>query len=103
MNSFNHYAYGSVFSWMFRRLAGILTDAPGYRTVRFAPAPDARIPWVRASIETDLGTVASSYEKTGDGWRFVFTVPADCAARAEIFGREYDLQTGENELTVPCP
>ena len=102
MNSFNHYAYGSVFSWMFRRLAGIapVEAAPGYAAIRFAPAPDDRIPWVRASLKTDYGTVASFYEKTGDVWRFVFTVPASCTATAELFGKTYTLHPGENVLTA---
>ena len=102
MNSFNHYAYGSVFSWMFRRLAGIapVEAAPGYAAIRFAPAPDDRIPWVRASLKTDYGTVASYYEKTGDVWRFVFTVPASCTATAELFGKTYTLHPGENVLTA---
>ena len=100
MNSFNHYAYGSVFSWMFRRLAGIspVEAAPGYAAIRFAPAPDARIPWVRASLEIDRGTVASCYEKCGDGWRFTFTVPAGSTASAELFGKTYALHPGENTL-----
>ncbi|MBQ7596952.1 MAG: family 78 glycoside hydrolase catalytic domain [Clostridia bacterium] len=102
MNSFNHYAYGSVFSWMFRRLAGLapVEAAPGYAAIRFAPAPDERIPWVRASLETDYGTVASHYEKTADGWRFTFTVPAACTATAELFGKTYTLHPGENVLTA---
>ena len=104
MNSFNHYAYGSVFSWMFRRLAGIspVEAAPGYAAIRFAPAPDERIPWVRASLKTDRGTVASYYEKTETGWRFVFTVPAASTAKAELFGKEYTLHPGENEFSVCC-
>ena len=102
MNSFNHYAYGSVFSWMFRRLAGIapVEAAPGYAAIRFAPAPDARIPWVRAARETDHGTIRSSYEKTETGWRFCFTVPGGCTAAAELFGKTYTLHPGENEITV---
>lgn len=100
MNSFNHYAYGSVFSWMFRRLAGIapVESAPGYAAVRFAPAPDERIPWVKASLETDRGTVASSYQKTETGWRFRFTVPAGSVATAELFGKTYPLHTGDNVI-----
>ena len=102
MNSFNHYAYGSVFSWMFRRLAGIqpVEGSPGYQTVRFAPAPDERIPWVRASLDTDRGTIASYYEKTDAGWRFVFTVPGGCFAKADLFGKIYTLRPGENEITI---
>ena len=100
MNSFNHYAYGSVFSWMFRRLAGIapVEEAPGYAEIRFAPAPDDRIPWVKASLKTDRGTIHSAYEKTADGWRFMFTVPARCKAKAELFGKTYELKAGKNVI-----
>ena len=102
MNSFNHYAYGSVFSWMMRRLAGIspVESAPGYAAIRFAPAPDARIPWVRASIDTVHGTAASYYEKTATGWAFNFTVPVGSTASAVLFGKEYDLHAGENKICV---
>ena len=98
MNSFNHYAYGSVFSWMFRRLVGInpVETAPGYQKIRFAPAPDARIPWANASIETDFGVVAAAYKKTPKGWRFTFTVPDGCAAEAVVGGKTHTLHAGEN-------
>ena len=101
MNSFNHYAYGSVFSWMFRRLAGIqpVEAAPGYAAVRFAPAPDERIGYAEASIETLRGTVASFWKKTETGWFFRFTVPAASEAEATLFGKTYALHAGENEFT----
>ena len=102
MNSFNHYAYGSVFAWMMRRLAGIspVEAAPGYASIRFAPLADERIPWVRASIETVQGTAAVYYEKTESGWDYTFTVPAGSSASALLFGKEYDLHIGENKIHV---
>ena len=102
MNSFNHYAYGSVFSWMFRRLAGICPteSAPGYSKVLFVPYPDSRIPQVSASIETAYGEIKSSYESTENGWSFVFTVPEGCSAQARIFGKSYALKQGENKFLL---
>ena len=102
MNSFNHYAYGSVFAWMFRRLAGIcpVEEDPGYKTVKFAPMPDERIPRVKSSIKTDSGTIGSSYEKTGGGWSFEFVVPAKCKAFAELFGKTYELKKGVNRIKI---
>lgn len=102
MNSFNHYAYGSVLSWMFRRLAGICPDEdePGYRKITFSPAPDERIPWVKASVDTVCGEAASYYEKTADGWDFEFTVPAGSKAGAVIFGKKYRLKKGLNKISV---
>ena len=100
MNSYNHYAYGSVYSWMFRRLAGIVPAAPGYKEITFAPYTDKRIEKVCASIDTDLGTVASEYELTDGEWRFVFTVPEGCAAAAVVGGERYELRSGRNEIAV---
>lgn len=102
MNSFNHYAYGSVLSWMFRRLAGICPDEdePGYRKITFSPAPDERIPWVKASVDTVCGEAASYYKKTADGWDFEFTVPAGSKAGAVIFGKKYRLKKGINKISV---
>ena len=39
MNSFNHYAYGSVGEWLFTRLAGIspCAEAAGFKTVLIEP------------------------------------------------------------------
>ena len=102
MNSFNHYAYGSVFAWMFRRLAGIcpMENAPGYEKVRFVPYFDERIPEVSASIETMFGEISSSYEKTEDGWRFVFVVPEGVDAIAEVGDRAMFLHEGVNVIII---
>ena len=50
MNSFNHYAYGSVADWVYQVAAGIHTteDAPGYAFIRFTPVPDVRLTWLKA-------------------------------------------------------
>ena len=104
MNSFNHYAYGSVLSWMFRRLAGICPDEEntGYRRIVFEPAPDERIPWVKASLDTVCGVASSYYKKTDSGWEFEFTVPEKSEAAAVIFGKSYALSKGKNKITVSC-
>ena len=102
MNSFNHYAYGSVLSWMFRRLAGItpVEEEPGYKKILFAPYSDKRIPCVKASIETVHGKAESNCEMTENGWKYEFTVPTGCKAEAVISGKTYPLKDGINIITV---
>ena len=41
MNSFSHYAFGAVCEWMFRTLAGIQSDGPGYKKITIRPRPPA--------------------------------------------------------------
>ena len=39
MTSFNHYALGAIADWLYRHVAGINAEAPGFRVARIAPRP----------------------------------------------------------------
>ena len=79
MNSFNHYAYGSVADWVYQKAAGIHTaeDAPGYAFIRFAPIPDVRLSWLTASLQTRHGLVESGWRQEDGKWRYEITTPVD--------------------------
>ncbi len=102
MNSFNHYAYGSVLSWMFRYLAGICPDSieTGYKKIIFAPASDERLPFVDASIDTVNGKAQAVSKKTESGWEYEFTVPSGSTGEAKLFGKTYPLNEGLNKIIV---
>ena len=99
MNSFNHYAYGSVADWIYGVAAGIQVceDAPGYGRVRIAPHPTEKLAWLEASIRTKHGLVSSKWVKTEADWRFDITTPVE----AEIVlpdGRVKHVQPGSYVL-----
>ena len=102
MNSFNHYAYGSVAQWMFEYAAGIRHDAehPAFRRIEFRPLTDERLGYVSASIDTQYGTVASRWEKDGDGYTFTFTVPEGCTAAAYVGNETHELTAGTHTFRV---
>ena len=79
MNSFNHYAYGSVADWIYGVAAGIqvVEDAPGYQRIRIAPQPTDKLDWVEASIETRQGLVSSRWTRADGGWRMDVTTPVE--------------------------
>ena len=79
MNSYNHYAYGSVADWVYGTAAGILPceDAPGYEKVTIAPHPDTRLDWLRAELDTRHGHISSFWTKEDAAWRYEITVPVE--------------------------
>lgn len=79
MNSYNHYAYGAVADWVYSTAAGIKTieDAPGYARVMIAPIPDARLDWLKATLETRHGVIHSEWKKSDGMWRYEITVPVE--------------------------
>lgn len=72
MNSFNHYAYGSVIDWMYEKAAGIRHDEahPGFTRAVIAPTPDRRLGWMEAEIDTHAGRIASRWTCLEDGVRY---------------------------------
>ncbi|KZM48480.1 alpha-L-rhamnosidase [Labrenzia sp. OB1] len=86
MNSFNHYAYGSVGEWLYARMAGIDWDEndPGFRTVRMRPLFDRRIGWIDASYLAATGLVRSKWTWHGSGIDWTIEVPPNCRAMIEL-------------------
>ena len=82
MNSFNHYAYGSVLAWIYKTAAGIAADPekPGFANVVMKPVPDKRLGHVTAEYRTPHGVVKSAWRYEGDKWIWDFTVPEGATA-----------------------
>ena len=70
MNSFNHYAYGSVADWVYEEAAGIRPMEPGFARVQIAPKPDERMGWLDVSVQTRNGKVRSVWTVTESGVRY---------------------------------
>lgn len=100
MNSFNHYAYGSVGEWLYARVAGIDWDeeAPGFASIRFRPLFDARIGWCRARYESPAGSVESAWEMRDDHIDWSISVPANSTGLVELPCPISDLTLGGSAL-----
>lgn len=67
MNSYNHYALGSVGEWLYRTVAGIDYAEPAGRRLRLAPCPDPSLDWAWASHLSPYGLVRSGWRRRPDG------------------------------------
>ncbi len=61
MNSFNHYAFGSVGQWMYSGVAGIDTDGVGYKKIIIRPVPDERMNNVTGKYDSIRGRIVSEW------------------------------------------
>ena len=97
MNSFNHYAYGAVYDWIFGKAIGIepMDNAPAYREITLAPHPDRRLGFADASIDTQYGTIRSYWYYKDDSVYYEFTIPAGVTAHLTLpSGRTETLTEG---------
>lgn len=81
--SFNHYSYGAVCDFLFSGVGGIspIEEKPGYQRFRICPLIGGALTNVQTKYESQYGTIRSAWEKTDDGIRFTFEVPANTTAR----------------------
>ena len=85
MNSYNHYAFGSVIAWVYRYAAGIDTtpDSPGFKEIVVHPHLDARMTSARAEYDSIYGKIISDWKGTPAGpFSLKVTIPANTSAKS---------------------
>ncbi len=82
MNSFNHYAYGAVGDWMYRKLAGIDTyaDGPGYHHIKIQPHLFQGFSKVSGSLDTYYGMVSCSWSLDSGKLQMDVIIPPNTTA-----------------------
>jgi alpha-L-rhamnosidase len=82
MNSFNHYANGSVVAWFYNTIAGLqpLPETPGWKRFRIAPQPGGGLTSASASVNTPYGLAASSWKTGADHLNLSVRIPANTHA-----------------------
>ncbi|MDR1542442.1 MAG: glycoside hydrolase family 78 protein [Clostridiales bacterium] len=104
MNSFNHYAYGSIGSWMYQKLGGLSILSPGYKKSRIAPMPIKGITSANASLETMYGTLSCSWKLESGRMKVSLSVPANTEAEVALpcSSNEFLLGSGDYEYEYAC-
>lgn len=77
MNSFNHYAYGSVVDWIYGVAAGITPAEPGYKKIKIAPIPTDKLDWLDVKIQTRRGLVSVKWRHKDGGIKYEIQTPTD--------------------------
>jgi len=98
MNSFNHYAYGAIGDWMYRKLAGINNsdelNETGYKKIILKPHfensyvsdavkkenNDEQLTEVNGSLTTYYGKIVSHWDKKGDKITYNVEIPVNTTA-----------------------
>ncbi|MFO7611498.1 MAG: family 78 glycoside hydrolase catalytic domain [Clostridia bacterium] len=97
MNSFNHYAYGAIGDWMYRKLLGINAAEPGYREITISPMPVEGIDYASGSLETMYGNVSCEWKAHGDDFEADVEIPVNCTAKFRFPGSGETVRVGSGK------
>ena len=86
MNSFNHYAYGAIGDWMYRKMAGLDTyeDGVGYKHIKVMPHIGGGFTQAEAALKTYYGTAVSGWKINGEDVAMDVTIPPNTKATVYI-------------------
>lgn len=98
MNSFNHYAYGSVGEWMYANIAGIAPGGPGFRKTVIRPRPGGGVTEAEGRFDSRYGPISTHWTTSG-GFRLTVSLPANTSAEVWIAAdRASDVDHGQAEF-----
>jgi hypothetical protein len=100
MNSFNHYAFGSVGRWLFGIVAGIDTEESGYKRIIIRPQPGGGFSYANASYKSIHGKIVSDWKIKGDMFTLKVTVPANTTATVYVPARDAESVTESDRPAV---
>lgn len=97
MNSFNHYAYGSVADWVYEVACGIkpVEEKPGFEKIVVCPTPTSQLNHLSATLCTKYGKIVSKWYHENGEIHYEITVPK--AATVIIDGQSYKVKRGTHK------
>ncbi len=86
MNSFNHYAYGAIGDWMYRKMVGLDTyeDGVGYKHIKIQPHIGGSFTHASASLQTYYGKLSSGWKVETGRILMDVEIPANTTATVYI-------------------
>lgn len=111
MNSYNHYAYGAVQEFIYRRVAGIEMTDVGFKKVRIQPHPIKGICEFHAEYDSINGKIKSGYRYSEGKITYSISIPPEIKGEVYLLGQgvyQFDKQgkfqiTLESESLVETP
>ncbi len=110
MNSYNHYAYGSVMEFVIKRIAGLQPNAAGYKKVKIAPKPCKGLAEIKAEYDSVSGKIVSGYKQKNGKIAFFAEIPEGVEAEIilpneqplTVKSGKYEYEREWEELNVPA-
>ena len=96
-NSMNHYAYGSIGDWMYRKIGGINQLEAAYHKFYVKPMFVRGIEEACTELETPYGKIVSEWSCRDKKIRVRVTVPANTSAVIYLPEKEGALEVGSGE------
>lgn len=110
MNSYNHYAYGSVMEFIVKRIAGLQPASAGYKKIRISPNPCRGLAEIKAEYDSVSGKIVSGYKQKNGKITYFAEIPKGVEAEiilpdeqpVTVKSGKYEYEREWENLNVPA-
>ncbi len=96
MTSFNHYAYGAVGDFLYKKLGGINAGSAGYKKIIISPEPCKGLSYCKTSYLGAYGKIACDWKMEGDEFTLGVEIPFNTTAKIILpSGKTYEVGSGK--------
>ncbi|MCF0229345.1 MAG: family 78 glycoside hydrolase catalytic domain [Parasporobacterium sp.] len=99
-SSFNHYAFGCVGSWMYRRIGGIYSLTAGYRKIKIDPDYSCGLNKCKTEYDSPYGKIVCDWRKEGRDVSLTVCIPAVVEAEVVLGDKTVNVGSGYYNWTV---
>ena len=100
--SMNHYAYGAVGDFLYRRVLGLEPLEGGYRHFRVKPVPGGGLSWAEGFTGTPYGKIQVRWEIQNGIFSVTINVPVSTTCLLVLpSGKEFELHSGVHHINEP--
>ena len=101
-SSLNHYAYGAVGDFFYRRICGLEPLEAGYRHFLVKPVPGGGLTWAECTHQCPFGQIKVRWDCVKDTFTLSIHVPVGCICEAVLPNRETQtVLSGDYTFSLP--
>ena len=97
-SSYNHFAFGCVGDFIYRKILGIKEHTPGYESVTIAPDLECGLTEAHGSYETPFGLIKIDWQNDASGKALSVVLPPSVTAEVQWLGKVTHLNSGSYTL-----
>jgi alpha-L-rhamnosidase len=98
-SSYNHFAFGCVGDFMYRKIGGINIEESGYKKVLIAPDLKSGITWAKTQYDSIHGKISVEWKNEGTEKYIKVVLPPNASGTVVFDGKTMQVGNGEFVIT----
>lgn len=101
-SSYNHFAFGCVGDFIYRKIGGLQAEEAGYKKVRIDPDYSCGLRWAETSYDSVFGKIWIRWEKNEESIALEVILPPNVSGVVNQNGKQAEIGNGYYKFDISC-